>query len=602
MSLLQKEAAAASSVKSIGDGRRGIQVMSLSQKDAASALIVVADFASLEMHRPGPVYHNIDIEGALYLELGLRKDQALVTSQFQGDVQQENRKDGDIGGNGEAAPNVLCTLMKTSRYLYEVVAIIESLWLLSSSLSLLKCLVRDSDVRFYLYWKGKRNPSSQRIEKTGSLRGMKRNGAFKCPGFRLRLPIGGSDNPSRILIALQLRTESISVIQGSDKVMADKEGWPMAVGPSNVVTQVEMLFVNADELETGVEFAAHEEAQESLISESAVKRGPNLNFEKVNLEAVSNQTGQKRKRREVPLQCGSRDPEHSLSSFHGNTTAPLITMLCKCKQSNRFDEKDVDGLHGPVMDSRCHTRWWSFIICVDRSGPPPKPWERGGSSSGHAPFKPASAGSTSDVVEAFGTSRPGEIVPTNNTTSTVNTNTLGRPVPSRLWEQQQTYGGAGYRSGLGYNSTYGTGGYGSYGGMGSYNSGGLYGNSMYNRGGYGGGLYGSGGGMYGGGMYSYGGMGMGMGPGGPYGDDDPNNPFGPPSQPPGFWISLMRDARICNFLWPCSDAYRPKCLGVSHVHLFDHSGLLYGELARFVLRILGVRANPSNSHLALANV
>ncbi|GJU65942.1 hypothetical protein Tco_1252201, partial [Tanacetum coccineum] len=47
--------------------------------------------------------------------------------------------------------------------------------------------------------------------------------------------------------------------------------------------EVEMLFVNADELETGVEFAAHEEAQESLISKSAVKRGPNLNFEKVNL-------------------------------------------------------------------------------------------------------------------------------------------------------------------------------------------------------------------------------------------------------------------------------------------------------------------------------
>ncbi|PWA62249.1 hypothetical protein CTI12_AA364380 [Artemisia annua] len=128
------------------------------------------------------------------------------------------------------------------------------------------------------------------------------------------------------------------------------------------------------------------------------------------------------------------------------------------------------------------------------SGAPPKPWERAGSSSGPAPFKPASAGSTSDVVEASGTARPGEIVPPNDTTSAVNRNTLGRPVPSRPWEQQQTYGGAGYGSGLGYNSTYGTGGYGSYGGIGStYNSGGLYGNSMYNRGGYGGGLYGSGG-------------------------------------------------------------------------------------------------------------
>ncbi|GKB41650.1 hypothetical protein Tco_0886592 [Tanacetum coccineum] len=35
----------------------------------------------------------------------------------------------------------------------------------------------------------------------------------------------------------------------------------------------------------------------------------------------------------------------------------------------------------------------------------------------------------------------GEIVPTNDTTSVVNRNTLGRPVPSRPWEQQQTYGG-----------------------------------------------------------------------------------------------------------------------------------------------------------------
>nr|GEV49893.1 reverse transcriptase domain-containing protein [Tanacetum cinerariifolium] len=45
MPLLQKEAAAASSVKSVGSGRRGIQVMSLSYKEVASALIVVIDFA-----------------------------------------------------------------------------------------------------------------------------------------------------------------------------------------------------------------------------------------------------------------------------------------------------------------------------------------------------------------------------------------------------------------------------------------------------------------------------------------------------------------------------------------------------------------------------
>jgi peroxin-13 len=68
---------------------------------------------------------------------------------------------------------------------------------------------------------------------------------------------------------------------------------------------------------------------------------------------------------------------------------------------------------------------------------------------------------------------------------------------------------------------------------------------MY-RGGYGG-AYGSSG-MYSGGMYnsglggSMGGYGMGMG-GGPYGVQDPNNPYGDPPSPPGFWISALRVVR-----------------------------------------------------------
>uniref|UniRef100_A0A6N2MPC9 Uncharacterized protein n=1 Tax=Salix viminalis TaxID=40686 RepID=A0A6N2MPC9_SALVM len=44
------------------------------------------------------------------------------------------------------------------------------------------------------------------------------------------------------------------------------------------------------------------------------------------------------------------------------------------------------------------------------NNPPLKPWERAGGSSGPTPFKPPSAGITSDVVEASGTARPGEIV------------------------------------------------------------------------------------------------------------------------------------------------------------------------------------------------
>ncbi|KAL2488408.1 peroxisomal membrane protein 13-like [Forsythia ovata] len=210
------------------------------------------------------------------------------------------------------------------------------------------------------------------------------------------------------------------------------------------------------------------------------------------------------------------------------------------------------------------------------STPPPKPWERAGSASGPAPFKPPSAGSTSDVVEASGTARPGEVVSTADRNTTVNRNTLGRPVPARPWEQQ-TYGSTlgGYGSGLNYNSGYGTGTYGSYGGVGGSYGGGLYGNNMY-RGGYGG-LYGGGmqGGMYNGGF------------GGPVG---------------GFWISLMRVmqgvvnffGRIAILIDQNTQAFHMFMSAL--LQLFDRSGLLYGELARFVLRILGIRTKPKKVH------
>jgi peroxin-13 len=78
--------------------------------------------------------------------------------------------------------------------------------------------------------------------------------------------------------------------------------------------------------------------------------------------------------------------------------------------------------------------------------------------------------------------------------------------------------------------------YSSYGGYS-----GPYGNNMYSGygGGYGG-MYG-GSGMYGGPMYSggmggpYGGYGMGMSP---Y-NQGPSS-FGPPTPPPGFWVSFLR--------------------------------------------------------------
>ncbi|KAH7547558.1 hypothetical protein FEM48_Zijuj01G0322600 [Ziziphus jujuba var. spinosa] len=236
------------------------------------------------------------------------------------------------------------------------------------------------------------------------------------------------------------------------------------------------------------------------------------------------------------------------------------------------------------------------------NSPPPKPWERAGGSSGPAPFKPPSAGNTSDVVEASGTANHGEIVSTSDRSATANRNALGRPAPSRPWEQNygnSSYGG--YGSTMNYNSGYGSGMYSSYGGgTGGTYGGGLYGNSMY-RGGYGGGLYGSSG-MYGGGMYNggFGGPmgGYGMGMGGPYGAEDPNNPFGGPPSPPGFWMSVLRVMQgVVNFFGRISilidqNTQAFHMFMTALLQLFDRSGMLYGELARFVLRILGVRTKP----------
>lgn len=245
-------------------------------------------------------------------------------------------------------------------------------------------------------------------------------------------------------------------------------------------------------------------------------------------------------------------------------------------------------------------------------GSPPKPWEQAGVSSGSGPFKPPSPGSTSDVVEASGTARPGEVVANADRTAVVNRNAVGRPLPSRPWEQQNygsTYGGGGYGSGLNYNSGIGSGMYGSSygGGLGSYGGGGLYGNGMY-RGGYGG-LYGNSG-IYGGGMYG-GGLGGGLGGGfgspmgggygmgmGPYGEQDPNNPFGAPPSPPGFWISFLRVMQgVVNFFGRISILIDQNTQAFhmfmsALLQLFDRTGVLYGELARFVLRVLGIKTKP----------
>ncbi|XVE81005.1 hypothetical protein DITRI_Ditri15bG0027700 [Diplodiscus trichospermus] len=197
--------------------------------------------------------------------------------------------------------------------------------------------------------------------------------------------------------------------------------------------------------------------------------------------------------------------------------------------------------------------------------PPPKPWEQSGAPS--------------------------------DRNTTINRNPVGRPLPTRPWEQ--SYGNSrcgGYGSTLNYNSGFNSGLYGSYGGLGGMYGGGMYSNGMYG-GGYGG-VYGSG--MYGGGLYNSscrGPMGgYGMGTSGSYGVQDPNNPSGAPPSPPGFWISVLRVVQgVVNFFGWISILIDQN-MHASHMfinallQLFDRSGLLYGELARFLLRLLGIRS------------
>lgn len=173
-----------------------------------------------------------------------------------------------------------------------------------------------------------------------------------------------------------------------------------------------------------------------------------------------------------------------------------------------------------------------------------------------------------------------------------------------------------------YGSPYTTSPYGtnSYGRYGSYGSTGMYGGGMYGGGygggyggayggGYGGSMYGSslGGGYrpYGGGMYGSGyGGGYGMTPYGGgmaptmYGQHDPN---GPP-MPPSTWQAMLHAiGGVVHFFGRLSflvdeNAHAVHFIISALLQLLDRFGSLYGELARFVLRLLGYKgargANP----------
>lgn len=151
-----------------------------------------------------------------------------------------------------------------------------------------------------------------------------------------------------------------------------------------------------------------------------------------------------------------------------------------------------------------------------------------------------------------------------------------------------------YGSRYGMGGMYGSSGYGGYGGGygglgGSYGMGGMYGGGMYGSrygmGGYGmGGMYGGGygmGGMYGGGM------------GGPMGMD-PNDPNAP-GPPPTAWQAIMRSLHgIVTFFGKISFLVDENTQALHFfitalLQLLDRAGVLYGELARFVLRLLGYR-------------
>lgn len=262
---------------------------------------------------------------------------------------------------------------------------------------------------------------------------------------------------------------------------------------------------------------------------------------------------------------------------------------------------------------------------------PPKPWERA-PSAGPSPFRPPSGmPNTAAVVESAGVAESGDknenkldvanALPTDRTS-------VGRSMPPRPWERNN-YGG--YNSMTNYNqysglatnsymsNPYGSSMGGLYGNSygsnyrGMYGQGSMYGGGMFG-GGYGlgnslgGGLYGNyGGGMYGGG-YGMGGMG-GTGPL-PYGQGDPNNPFGggPPAEPPTFWQAMLRVMHgVVNFFGRISILVDQNTQAfhffiTALLQLCDRAGTLYGELARFVLRLLGFwkpRVHPKAPGLQL---
>ena len=85
-------------------------------------------------------------------------------------------------------------------------------------------------------------------------------------------------------------------------------------------------------------------------------------------------------------------------------------------------------------------------------------------------------------------------------------------------------------------------------------------------------------------------------PGGMNGPQDPNNPMmgGPPAPPSGWQAMLAGLSGIMHFFGRLSflvdeNAHAVHFFVSALLQLLDRAGSRYGELARFILRILGIR-------------
>jgi len=244
-----------------------------------------------------------------------------------------------------------------------------------------------------------------------------------------------------------------------------------------------------------------------------------------------------------------------------------------------------------------------YFYLVAEMPAPPKPWERAGQAPG------AVAGTSSSPAE--GLPKPWENSSslgnaTGSNTLAVTTSQPGGSAPQQSLRPWERPGGtnapmtsAPYSA---YQGAYSrpTGPYGGYGASGMYGTG--YGTYPGSYGMYGG--FGGGSGMYGGGMYGrplpyggaygspIGGYGHGYGPmSGPWDPNDPNAPAVPPSA----WQAMLAGiSGVMHFFGRLSflvdeNAHAVHFFVSALLQLLDRFGSLYGELARFVLRLLGFK-------------